>query len=222
MNPEIPLKVYCFCTYLTNIGGGEWRSQDWNAHDFIHALKGRQFNGYAQIPVSGRRRKLDNTNLDEAIDWFGVMVADYLEKEGIRNPSQLVPVPNSDSVANAGPPRTACLARAIGKRLTNANQIADVLRFERKMPSASQRGGTRDPEELYKRLVITNDVSRSPYVLVDDVLASGGHLKACAARLRRAGAKVSMAFCAGRASDEQPDDPFAVRVEMLDDFIPNL
>lgn len=183
------LRVYCFCTYLTDIGGG-WHGRDYDAHDFIHALKGRQLNGYAQIPVSGKSKRLDNTNLDKAIDWFGVMVADYLEEEGIRNPPSLVPVPNSDSVVNAGSPRTARLARAIAKRLTRTSQVADVLRFERKMPSANQQGGTRDPEELYKRLVVTGDISRSPYVLVDDVLTSGGHLKACAARLRRAGAKV--------------------------------
>ena len=218
--PKMSLRVYCFCTYLTDIGGA-WRGQDYDAHDFIHALKGREFNGYAQIPVSGKSKRLDNTNLDKAIDWFGVMVADYLEEKGIQNPASLVPVPNSDSVVNAGSPRTACLARAIAKRLTSDTQVADVLRFERKVPSANQQGGTRDPEELYKRLVVTGDISGSPCVLVDDVLTSGGHLRACAARLRRAGAKVSMAFCAGRASGEQPDDPFAVRVEMLDDFIPN-
>ena len=215
------LKVYCFCTYLTDIGGG-WRGKDYDAHDFIHALKWQQFKGYAQIPVSGRIETLDNTNLGQAIAWFGVMVADYLEEENIRNPSLLVPVPNSDSVVNAGPPRTTDLALAIAERLTSASQVADVLRFEIKMPSANQQGGTRDPEELYKRLVVTGDISRSPYILVDDVLTSGGHLKACAARLRQAGAEVSMAFCAGRASDEQPNDPFAVRVEKLNDFIPNL
>ena len=215
------LKVYCFCTYLTGIGE-RWRRKDYDAHDFIDALKGRQLKGYAQIPVSGRSKRLDNTKLDKAIDWFGVMVADYLEEEDIRNPSLLVPVPNSDSVVNAGSPRTTGLARAIAKRLTSASQVADVLRFEKKMPSANQQGGTRDPAELYKRLVVTGDISRSPYILVDDVLTSGSHLKACAARLRRAGAEVSLAFCAGRTSSEQPNDPFAVQVEMLDDFIPNL
>ena len=80
------------------------------------------------------------------------MVADYLKKEDIRNPSLLVPVPNSDSVVNAGSPRTTGLARAIAKKLTSASQVADVLRFKQKMPSANQQGGTRDPEELYRRL----------------------------------------------------------------------
>ena len=221
MNPKMSLRVYCFCTYLTDIGG-EWRGKDHDAHDFIHALKGRQFSGYAQIPVSGRSERLDNTNLDQAVAWFGVMVADYLKKEDIRNPSLLVPVPNSASVVNAGSPRTTGLARAIAKKLTSASQVADVLRFKEKMPSANQQGGPRDPEELYRRLVVTGDIQNSPYALVDDVLTSGGHLKACAAQLRRAGAKVSMAFCAGRASNEQPNDPFAVVVKMLDDFIPNL
>lgn len=38
--------------------------------------------------------------------------------------------------------------------------------------------------------------------------------------LRKSGAKVLQAICAGRADDTQPDDPFAIRVEDVSEFVP--
>lgn len=58
-------------------------------------------------------------------------------------------------------------------------------------------------------------------VLVDDVLASGGHLRAAAAFLTDCGAHVSFAVCAGRAdnTDAPIDRPFSIRTDVLPDFV---
>ena len=58
-------------------------------------------------------------------------------------------------------------------------------------------------------------------VLVDDVLVLGGHLRACAAKLKAGGADVVLAMCAGRADQIPVADPFAARCETLDDFEPS-
>jgi hypothetical protein len=56
--------------------------------------------------------------------------------------------------------------------------------------------------------------------LVDAVLTSGGHRRACTAKLRANGADVVLAVVAGRADDEQVPDPLAVRCEEIADYEP--
>lgn len=214
------LRVVCFSTYLTSIG--RWRGVDHDAHDLIDAIKDRSLNGYSHVPVRGRRRFFDNNNRQDVVGWFAEMVSDHFTAEPVDGPIVLVPVPGSKvDVAFAGMPRTAQLAQAIAAQLNDGTIVKDVLRWLEPMPSANEEGGTRDPAELFNNLVLIENVDGDRVVLVDDVLTSGGHLQACAARLREGGAAVLMAAVAGRADEHQVDDPFAVRIEDINDYEPN-
>jgi adenine/guanine phosphoribosyltransferase-like PRPP-binding protein len=213
------LEVVCFCTYLTDIGSG-WRPDDYNAHDFIHAIKDRNLNGYAMIPLRGKRLRVDNSNRQDVVDWFAAMVVDYFKEHHLPRNVALVPVPGSKcDVTFTGKPRTTILAEAIAQELSGAT-VRDVLRWKTAMPSANAQGGTRDAAILFANLLLGGSVDGASVVLVDDVLTSGGHLQACAARLREKRARVRRAVCAGRADAAQPKEPFAVRTEEVDDFEP--
>lgn len=215
----MPLRVISFCYYLTDVSCS-WRGRDFDAHDFVKASKGHPPNGYAQIPILGKIHRIDNTNLNLSADLFAELVGEYLQKNPLGSPLRLIPVPNSGSVAPDSAPQTAALAHAIAKKLRNGATVVDCLRWKIRLPSASAAGGTRDSRQLYQNLVHTAPIGNGPYILVDDVLTSGGHLSACAAYLRGKGATVTEAFCVGRTTQAQPNRPFDTIEDMLEDYEP--
>lgn len=86
------------------------------------------------------------------------------------------------------------------------------------MPSS--QGGTRDPQELYDNLVVTEEIPNGGIVLIDDVRTTGAHLRAAAAKLAQKGGRVSMAVCAARTVLNQDQNPFSIMEEALEDFEP--
>jgi predicted amidophosphoribosyltransferase len=212
------LQVVSFSTYRT---GGFWRGSDHDAHKFIEAIKDRPVNGYARILVRGLWHSFDNTNRHSVVLWFAQLAADYLEANHAAAGALLVPVPGSKvDVHFAGMSRVSLLAHAVANELHDGTLVRDVLRWREPMPSAHEKSGTRNPDELFHNLLVTENLEKANVTLVDDVMTSGGHLQACAAKLRESGATVQMALVAGRADGDWSDDAFAVRTEDIGDYEP--
>ena len=217
----MPLPVVAFCTYRTSLG--EWRGVDYDAHDFIDAIKDRNINGHSWLRVRGQNHRFDNSNRQQVVRWFAQMAADYLTASGPESPYVLVPFPSSKADrAFAGVNRTTTLAEAIVAEYGHRTTVCDALRFDQPLPSANEQGGTREAQTLYEHLCVVSSVSGRRIVIVDDVLTSGGHLRAGTAKLLIDGraSAVLLAICAGRADQMEVPDPFAIRDEVVDDFVP--
>ena len=219
----MPLKVFSCCTYSTAFGPRT--EPEWSALQFVRAIKGKPLRGYVDVPLPGGRHvRLDQSTVARAPEWFGDMVAAGVSWDGDATVA-LVPIPDSAcSVASNAAPKTLSLAAALRDTLTPGQAgVFDLLRWAEAIPPAHLIGGTRDPQELYSLLRLrARDLPRlPPLVLIDDVLASGGHLRAAAAFLADRGAQVQMAICAGSAEipPSPLEQPFASRTDVLADFV---
>jgi Phosphoribosyl transferase domain len=218
----MPLRVFSCCTYSTLRRS---RTQEqWAALYFVKAIKRQPLRGYASVPLpDGTVAHLDERTCAQAPSWFAQMAATRIPwAPGLR---VLVPVPDAAcGLSDDHVSKTVPLARALVAALPPGKAtVRDVLRWAKAMPSTHQAGGTRDPQELYGRLRLAVPLSLdgSDVILIDDVMASGGHLRACAAFLRDGGANVVAAVCAGRADDTEPSNPspFGPRSDVLPDFV---
>jgi hypothetical protein len=219
------LPVVCFCGYFCN-NSMRWRPEDFDSYKWVQALKGRELNKYALVPVDGVKRRLSNENLGEAVIWLGIYVADYLKEQEITGPFLVVPVPNSDCVASSTKkPRTRRLAKAICDTLNDGSTVLDCLRWKKNLGSASEDGGPREAEILYRNLVILEDVLKETdcdlsVMLVDDVTTSGGHLQACASKLDTKGLGVDIVVCGGKTVYDQNNSAFHIYEYNLDEYEP--
>ena len=203
-----------------------WRSEDFDSYKWVQALKGRELNKYALVPVRGVTQRLSNENLADAGAWFGIYVSDYLEKTDMNGPFLVIPVPNSNCVAGSTTkPRTRRLAKAVCDTLKDGSAMLDCLRWKKNLGSASEDGGPREAGILYRNLVILEDVLKTAdkdlsVILVDDVTTSGGHLQSCAAKLDSKGLSVEIVMCGGKTVYDQINRAFHVYEYNLDEYDP--
>ena len=219
----MPLKVISCFSYRSSVDS-PWTDAQHSVNQFIDALKNRPVMGYGHVLINGTlpKRLIEAANAGDAKLWFGEMGARVLEDErGLHGQVVLVPVPNSECTGSVTRSRTAALAVALKDRSEQVHAVDDFVRWDRVMPSASQDGGPRHPAVLYPHLRVRGRPTiqtRYRHVLIDDVLTSGGHLRAVAAFLRSRGAKVVLAICGARTDSVPQADPFLRRVDELEDF----
>src|SRR4051812_31885497 len=198
----MPLPVTTFCAYRTR-RNGPWTDRDHAASKFIKALKEQPVSGWAYVPVGKEHVRLDAANAHSAPHIFARQAA-YGMKWDELGALMLVPIPDSSCTVDAtDPPRTIKMAVALLRCLEVVDAIvADLLRWNEAMTPAHVGFGTRDPEDLFRRLRLRGPVPPNRrVVLIDDVMASGGHVRAAAGFLGSEGATIVGAISAARAAD---------------------
>jgi predicted amidophosphoribosyltransferase len=213
------LQVVSFAAYRTSVAS--WRKADYDAHDFVQALKDQPFREYAWLKVRGQWKRFDSSSREQVVRWFGELAADYLRDSGVQPPFAIVPVPGSQATLGcwrAGP--TFELADAVAREVCSGAVVSDVVRFG-KPGAASRAGGPRDTRSIFERLRLVGNLAERRVILVDDVVVSGGHLRAVKAKLCQEGnARVLLAICAASVEVGLAADPLCIRHRWLSDYQP--
>jgi hypothetical protein len=193
------VEVVSFVAYVTR---PPWSPPDRHAIAFIRAAKGQ--------PASRDNSRLDAVVNEHALDWFGKMAAVVLKMKRVDPPIILIPMPNSDCYIGCEEgPRTIPLANAIINHLRNATVI-DAMRW-RACQTPAHEGGARDPETLYRALVLLLPIpEKGTVIIVDDVLTTGAHALAAAAKVSTERNPCRLAICLGRTVWQQHDRSFFI------------
>ena len=208
MIQQMAIKVVWFCTSSSN--PNQQSSANLDALNFLRALKGERIEGEATIPIAGQHRRLSNSNLDEAIDWFGEMVASYFQRQGLDPPFYLVPIPDTNTTLESTTgPWMSVTAMAIASKFEGDVEALDVLRWKKNLSHLSAE--TQDSTRLYENLALLRKIEwDKPVVLVDYLAANAARAQACEGFLRANGARVLLCVFAGRIVPQKPEKNFAV------------
>lgn len=195
----------------------KWRDSDYRARNLIKALKGEAFNGFSEWTVRATKQTLrvDNTPQGQAVALRVALskLFDLFAAAGISEAS-VVPVPSSQTVAAGATFTGSRIARGI-EGVQPGLRAAPLLYFDTPQPR-SHEGASRRWQDILPHLRSANLNSlAAPVVLLDDVLTSGGHLRACARYLAQRGHDVEHAFVVGRTVWQKPDEMFSLPTEIL-------
>jgi hypothetical protein len=214
-------KVVTAVRYISRYGADR-RQSDWAAHHFTKAIKQKRVNGTGTLFIRGDYYTVSEAAKDQAPKWAAWLAGDYLRSRLSMNPQApfaLVPFPSRSAVAGAVPDKFAALnlANALQDELRSKGfsgvSVADILRYDQRMPSAHEEQGSRDPNDIYPHLRLLSAPLARPtgpyYILVDDTVTTGGHLAAAHRLFLNCGASVWLAVCAVKSVWTQAIDPLA-------------
>ena len=212
------LRVVCFSTYVADPARQTPRHRD--VRNFLLALRGERIVGESKIPVGKEERSLTTNNVNDSIDWFGEMAAEYVRANDLPATFALIPVPTAKAtLESSSAPWTSLLAISIVSNGLPEADVADVLRWREPLPPPGERA--LSAAELYANLAVTRKLAPGvSAVLVDYLYTSSATVRACAARLQDQGVAVPMALCAGRTTDDATHDAFRVVVGEITPFEP--
>src|SRR5262245_38499972 len=108
------LQAACCFTHLTSTEY-PWYDAHFCVKKFVDALKSKTIKGSAWIPVTSdtQRRKLEQANATDAVEWFGEMAAEILAAQNLQPKPVLVPYPSSKCTPSVAVSKTRRLAEAI-------------------------------------------------------------------------------------------------------------
>jgi len=201
------LNVHSVSRYLTNNDSDiKWRAIDYNANKLVKIFKGVDFKGYIPLkdPKTNRITRISVNNKKIVYD---IVIKNLANKiKSIYNEKiVLVPVPNSSAIEGSGHYNTLGIAKDISENSDGTIDTVDALRWKNNLGKAHE-GGPRSPAILEPNLRLSNDIleyETKIAVLFDDVCTTGGHLIACARKLRKAGFLVDDAVCISQTTDTQ-------------------
>ncbi|WP_097090591.1 phosphoribosyltransferase family protein [Novosphingobium sp. Chol11] len=206
------IELYAQCYYPSYTG---YQSTDYPPNKFIKCLKGAAVNGYAHVvDIDGIAREISQTHRATAFSIFGKWAAQKIASLGLHNLT-LVPIPSSSHVDTRADFTALKLCRAINQAGNDAFEILPCL-TQREAVQGSSKGGSRKFVDIRDNLVCHQGLHGKTVVMVDDVVTSGNHMKACATVLRNNGAAVGHGMAAARTIWERPDNMWAVPMENID------
>ncbi len=213
------MRIHAICGYPGNSAAWQkkWEPVHFQARNLVKGVKREAFGGYSEwvAQPSGRRlRQVANEAGNKlALSVASAKLAKMMDDAGIID-AYLVPVPSSQTIAPGGDFTGARLVAAIHARRPGLVP-APILHFDKVQPRAHDGNGERRWQMIMPHLRSGAFAPKSKVVLVDDVMTSGGHLRACARFLADQGVHVVDAFVIGRTVWERPIDMFKIPLENM-------
>lgn len=196
----------------------EWRRADYDLNKLVKSLKGEHVKGFANLYDADKvLRYISNADRQPALDYFAAWAAKRLRLLDAGRVA-LVPVPCSRCTSYRDGSAPYDMAITTRQRIGRQVKVVRLLRFE-EARTPSHKGGTRDAVVLERALKVLKDrpdMSGSRVVLLDDVMTTGSHIRACAAKLRSFDIEVDIAIVGARTVQSRHPTPFSIQPIDLD------
>lgn len=193
--------------------GLRFDSSDWIAHNLVKALKGKDFRGYSDVRLSGVQHRITHANRRPVVDFFGRVIAKHVAR--MEAGSAIFIVPSSQCLEYGHDPKAQSFVDAI-TRAGCESPIFMPFRWTENLQRAVD-GGIRNAQFLAGRLDFAPPPGVRTALLVDDVVTTGGHLRACSAVVREGNISVRNAICFARTVWERPENILQATSHIIED-----